>query len=205
MKKVLIINGMGGAGKDTFVNFLKEFIPTLHISIVDNVKQLAKSLGWNEKKDERGRKFLSDLKLAIDNYDNGNYKYITNIVKKFYNNQLDKPYELLCIDMREGNQIDMAKKDFAASTVFVDRKVPFISSNIADAGVYEYEYDYCINNNGSLIDLRETAFKFVEMLKKEEKGERSAPKEEPRKLSRQEVLNKFLELVKEFEELFNSI
>lgn len=205
MKKVLIINGMGGAGKDTFVNFLKEFIPTLHISIVDNVKQLAKSLGWNEKKDERGRKFLSDLKLAIDNYDNGNYKYITNIVKKFYNNQLDKPYELLCIDMREGNQIDMAKKDFAASTVFVDRKVPFISSNIADAGVYEYEYDYYINNNGSLIDLRETAFKFVEMLKEEEKCERPAPKEEPRKLSRQEVLNKFLELVKEFEELFNSI
>jgi len=61
MKKVLIINGMGGAGKDTFVNFLKEFIPTLHISIVDNVKQLAKSLGWNEKKDERGRKLSSLL------------------------------------------------------------------------------------------------------------------------------------------------
>ncbi|MBQ2884900.1 MAG: hypothetical protein IJE43_14170 [Alphaproteobacteria bacterium] len=204
MKKVLIINGMGGAGKDTFVNFLKEFIPTLHISIVDNVKQIAKELGWNEVKDEKGRKFLSDLKLAIDNYNNGNYKYVADIVKKFYENSALRQYELLCIDMREGNQINMAKKDFDAMTVFIDRNVPHISSNIADAGVYNYKYDYYIKNDGSLLDLRKSAHGFVKMLQQEEVKEKPN-KANANKLSREEMLNKFLELVKEFEELFNSI
>lgn len=165
MKKVLIINGMGGAGKDTFVNCLNELTPTLHVSIVDNVKQLAIQLGWDENKDDKGRRFLSDLKLAIDNYNDGNYKYIKTIVDKFYNNRLDQPYDLLCIDMREANQISKAKGDFNAISVFVERDVPFISTNIADAGVYDYKYDYCIDNNGTLEDLKEEAKKFINLLR----------------------------------------
>lgn len=202
MKKVLIINGMGGAGKDTFVDFLKEIIPTLHISIVDNIKQLAKQLGWDEKKDEKGRRFLSDLKVAIDNYDDGNYKYVENIVRKFYNNQLDAPYELLCIDMREGHQIEKAKKDFKAITVFVDRNVPSISSNLADAGVYNFKYDYYIENNGTLLELKQKARQFVNTLKStntiNQKNEADS-----HSMNKEDMLNKFMKLIEDFEVLFN--
>ena len=69
MKKVFIINGAAGVGKDTFVEiakykiFIKTGLPTYNISSVDNVKTAAKILGWDGEKDARGRKFLSDLKI----------------------------------------------------------------------------------------------------------------------------------------------
>ena len=52
MKKILVINGMAGAGKDTFVSFLKQYFNILHISMVDIAKKAAKDAGWNGEKDE---------------------------------------------------------------------------------------------------------------------------------------------------------
>lgn len=68
MKQILIINGSGGVGKDTFVDLLGEFVPVKHDSIVNPTKSLAKQVGWDGKKDERDRKFLAELKSLIDEY-----------------------------------------------------------------------------------------------------------------------------------------
>ena len=63
MKEIVVINGSGGVGKDTFVQFCNEYTPIMNISSVDKVKEAAKVLaGWNGEKDEKSRKFLSDLK-----------------------------------------------------------------------------------------------------------------------------------------------
>ena len=37
-KSIIIINGTGGAGKDTFVNFCAEVTGVLNVSTVDKVK-----------------------------------------------------------------------------------------------------------------------------------------------------------------------
>ena len=56
-KNIVIINGTGGAGKDTFVSFCSEFVKVLNVSSVDKVKEAAKILvGWNGEKDEVSRK-----------------------------------------------------------------------------------------------------------------------------------------------------
>ena len=61
-KQVIIINGTGGSGKDTFVRFCSEFAKVTNISSVDKVKEAAKILvGWNGEKHEKARKLLDDL------------------------------------------------------------------------------------------------------------------------------------------------
>ena len=48
MKEIVVINGSGGVGKDTFVQFCGEYTPIMNISSVDKVKEAAKVLaGWN--------------------------------------------------------------------------------------------------------------------------------------------------------------
>ena len=104
-KQVYIINGAAGVGKDTFVEiakhhfFIKTGLPTYNISSVDNVKAAAKILGWDGQKDEKGRKFLSDLKdLSSWNYE-GPYKYMSDEVeskdKGFFFLHIREPMERL--------------------------------------------------------------------------------------------------------------
>lgn len=159
IKKIFILNGTGGSGKDTFAECLNKIIPTQHISIVDKAKLIAKKIGWKGEKTEKDRKFLSDIKLAIDNYDDSNFEYIKNAVEVF---KQDKEHNILCIDMRERNQIARAKKEFGAQTILIERdQVKNILSNPGDADVYNTVYDYTIDNSGSLDDLQGIAQEFI--------------------------------------------
>lgn len=160
MKQILIINGSGGVGKDTFVDLLATLTTVYHTSIVNPVKELASRIGWNGGKTERDRKFLSDMKVLIDEYNDGNYQKMAKIMNDFKNGKIDA--KILCIDMREKHQIEKAKKEFGAKSVLVTRdSVEHITSNIADAGVFDIEYDYHIENNGTLDDLLEKAKQFL--------------------------------------------
>ena len=88
MKEILIINGSGGVGKDTFVGCLSRFKKVYHTSIVNPVKELAKQAGWDGGKTERDRKFLSDLKVLIDTYNDNNYKSMEKDMQDFKGNNL---------------------------------------------------------------------------------------------------------------------
>ena len=63
MKEIIIINGSGGVGKDTFIAMCDKYTYTKNYSSVDEIKCVARQLGWNGGKTEKDRKFLSDLKL----------------------------------------------------------------------------------------------------------------------------------------------
>lgn len=90
MKEIVVINGSGGVGKDTFVQFCGEYAPIMNISSVDKVKEAAKVLaGWNGEKDEKSRKFLSDLKELGIEYNDAPFKYISNMAEEF-KNQINK-------------------------------------------------------------------------------------------------------------------
>ena len=164
MKEILIINGSAGVGKDTFVGCLKNFANVYHSSIVNPVKKIAGLIGWNGQKTEKDRKFLSDLKKLIDDYNDKNYEVMAELMQAFRTRETS--FDLLCIDMREKEQIERARQEYGAKSVLVRRdSIPHITSNMADAGVFDITYDYYIDNNGTIEELNEKAYKLILLLK----------------------------------------
>lgn len=158
-KQIYILNGMGGCGKDTFAKFLGEVRTVFKYSSVDRVKQIAYECGWDGGKTEKDRKFLSDLKCLLTDYNDLPFMDVTNRVVDF---KYDEDYSVMLIDIREPKEIDRAKEAYGAKTILIKNdRIPFISSNMADANVYNYTYDYVIENNGTLEEFREKVHEFA--------------------------------------------
>jgi len=151
-KVIVVINGGAGVGKDTFISFFGKYVPTAYIHIADFAKTIARSIGWNGRKDEKGRRLLSDIKVAIDNYNDGNFNKICEETEKFLSDHSEYAgKQCLYIAMREPADIERFQAKYkATSLLIVNNNVTPITSNIGDAGVSGYNYDYVITNNGSL-------------------------------------------------------
>jgi dephospho-CoA kinase len=161
-KKVFIVNGMGGCGKDTFAEILKKHVTVYKYSSINAVKRIASECGWDGGKTEKDRKFLSDLKLLLTEYTNLPFMDVANKVSDFMD---DRWYKIMLIDIREPNEIERAAKAFNAKTILIKNdRVPFIESNMADANVYNYTYDYVIENNGTLEEFEKNIIEFYNSL-----------------------------------------
>ena len=166
-KRIFIINGSGGVGKDTFVAlFAKHYgeEKVWNYSSVTKVKRIAKEIGWTGAKTEKDRKFLSDLKLLTTEYNDMPMEDLKAKVKEF-NRSLKA--EILFLHIREPEEIEKAVKEFSAETILIRRDwIPQITSNMADANVYNYNYDITIHNDGSLEDYENITKQFVKDVKK---------------------------------------
>lgn len=159
--KIVIINGKPTSGKDTFVNMCKLIDPKIqNYSTVDGVKDVARKMGWNEDKSEKGRKLLSDLKDLWDNYNHG---ATNNTIKRamHYSDLLDElgMDSAVFIHCREPEKIAEMKASFEESgysvvTLLIKRSsVESVESNHSDRDVENYNYDVAISNDGTLDDL----------------------------------------------------
>lgn len=161
MKKVFILNGVGASGKGEFAARVGKYIPTIKYSIVDIVKESAKILGWDGGKTEKDRRFLSDMVDLATKYNDSPYNDVARLVDAFDN---ELPEDVLIIDMRDPKDIARAVKDFEAETILIKNpNVEKIESNHADANVNDYEYDYIIENDGTLEQLDKMAYLFCEL------------------------------------------
>ena len=161
MKKIVIINGGAGVGKSTFVNICKKYLKVSEASTVDLAKKAASILvGYNNEKDEITRKMLSDLKIVADNYNNNNMKYLCNRIEEFYKNDA----EILFLYIREPKDIQYISCKYNVKTLLIKNStVNPINSNIGDASVENYQYDYEIFNNG-IEDFEKEANNFIDWL-----------------------------------------
>lgn len=166
-KYIFIINGSGGVGKDTFVEFvsvelnniLKKFHTVINFSSVDKVKEIAREIGWNGKKSEKDRKFLSDLKILTSEYCDMPFKSMKNKVAEFME---DEESKFLFLHIREPNEITRAVKEFGAKTILVVRNtVKHIVSNMADENVFNYNYDFVIDNSYTKEELNNKVKDFI--------------------------------------------
>ena len=161
-KQIIIINGTGGSGKDTFVEFTMKYAKVMNFSSIDKVKEVAKVIGWDGGKTEKDRKFLSDLKRLTTEYNDMAFNSIADAVLVFKNSD----YEIMFIHIREPEEIKRAAQAFNAKTLLIKREgLANIASNYSDASVENYDYDYKIENT-TLEKLDEEAENFVKKLKK---------------------------------------
>lgn len=157
---IVIINGTGGCGKDTFVELVSKYNRVLNVSSVDKVKEIATLAGWTGGKEEVDRKFLSVLKRLTTEYNDMSFRDIEEKVSKFRNSDL----EVMFIHIREPEEIERAKNAFGAETLLIRRVgLSRITSNYSDANVENYTYDYIIENS-TLEELEKEAMNFVSNL-----------------------------------------
>lgn len=159
--RVFVINGTGGSGKDTFVEFFRSFYPkTVNISTIDPVKAIARMCGWDGSKTEKNRKFLSDLKDLLTEWNDVPFKDVKTKVESFGESE-----GYVFIHCREPKEIDKLKNEFNAKTILIKRFKENITSNHADAEVDNYDYDYVVNNTGTLNDLKIAVKNFIKTIK----------------------------------------
>ncbi len=161
MKKIYITNGSGTNGKDSFARAIAKYIPTYKYSSINLVKDMLKVAGIEEKaKTEEYRLLCSDLKDRLTKYDDIPFKDVLSIVTDFKRNLIDT--DVLLIDIREPEEIARAVETFGAETILVRNPNAIkIKSNHADRDVENYEYDYIIENDGTLEQLERVAKLFV--------------------------------------------
>lgn len=162
MKRIFILNGNAKSGKNIFVQFVNQFSPSIHYSYVDNTKEAAKQyFGWNGVKSEKDRKFLAELNVLTEDYNDMPFRDVSGVVNDFINGLYDAAF--LFIDARELDVIERMKRKFGAETVYVTKpNTAPIRSNFADAQTGDdYNYDYYIENTGDLNDLNELAKMFT--------------------------------------------
>lgn len=159
--KVLIINGSGCSGKDTFVDQLEQLTSVYRYSTIDTIKGIAEAhFGWDGEKNVKGRKLLSDLKIASIEYNDMPHNEMKKIIG--YAEQSGQ-YDIFTCIIRDISEIEKAINDIALKdkiiTILItsDRTKNNTYGNVADDNVMNYIYDYYIDNSGTIEDLKESA------------------------------------------------
>lgn len=158
MKKVIILNGGTGVGKDTFYKMVSKIIPSMRYSITSLPIELCEIAGYdNRVKSEKNKEFVHQMKLLLEWYNDTPFTDISGVIKDFFAGYYDE-IELLFVDITESKDIERAVKVFDAVPVLIRK------DDNADVDNYSV-YKYIINNNGLLEDLYDDAKCFVEWLR----------------------------------------
>lgn len=166
MKTIIIINGQGGSGKDTFIKLCAKNSDksVCSFSSISPYNEVAKMLGWNGVKDEVSRKFLSDLKYISSEYNNYPNKYLLYSVNR-------APEDSICfLHIREPEQIEnciemFEREGYNPITLLLIRYAePKEFGNVSDDFVFDYEYDYIISNDKDLNKLEDKSVNFMKRI-----------------------------------------
>lgn len=173
MRRTIIINGPANTGKDEIAKIAKKIldIPVYNISSITPVMEIAKLMGWDGKKDERSRELLSNLKDLWVEFNNGPINQLVKTVDEIDDRYNPPDPYLIFVHIREPEEIEKFKTNYPdTTTVLVKRDSIETYNNRADSFVNEYNYDYIIENNGTLVELEEsvrTLLKDINIIKED--------------------------------------
>ena len=150
-KAVIVINGAGGVGKDTLCDLASKHFKVRNISTITPIKELARMCGWDGRKDDKSRKFLSDMKRLTVEYNDFPTVWATAQFRDF----LTTDEEVLFVHIREPEEIAKYVKatDGRALTLLVrggERTRSAAYGNVSDDCVENYRYDYYFVNDRPL-------------------------------------------------------
>lgn len=161
------------SGKSQFCDFCIEYLNRrgaygTSISTVSLVKAIASTVGWDGIKSPEDRKFLSDLKKLLTDWNDVPYKSTADAIMQDYTKLrsfgVSEDKILFFVHCREPEEIEKFVERLGAKTILVHREEveELQQSNDSDEGVFNYEYDYIIENSGDLDDLYNKAMKFID-------------------------------------------
>lgn len=180
-QNIFLISGKVGVGKSSFAIACDTICKHMAfnsqvIAFADELKRIAMNLGWDRKKDEKGRKFLIDLGLAARNYD-------LDIWAKTLWNGIDDFADFIFVDdwrfINEYEFFNQLAKDPANSLqLFLIRiesperealKGSKLYNDESEIGLDNFDkslYNYIIVNDGTLEDLYNKALDVIKEVKK---------------------------------------
>lgn len=154
-KSIYIINGTGGAGKDTVCEMAGTLCRTRNVSSITPIVEIARFAGWDGVKTNEARRLLSRLKDAFTEYSDLSYRYCLRQAEEF----LAGPERLMFLHVREPEEIDRLKQALGpvCRTLLVRRNgvsgQPL--GNRSDDGVEDYHYDIILENDSDLESLKQ--------------------------------------------------
>jgi hypothetical protein len=161
---IVLISGKISAGKTTTATMLHEAFLYDNIGMIwrrsfaAKVKECAKDFyNWNERKDDRGRKLLQGIGRIGREYNKD--VWVNYIIEDLYDGI--PPDVVIIDDWRFPNEFDklnsLEKDLFIIVKVRVLRNVPEDDTDISEISLRDdMEYDFVIDNTGTLDDLRTT-------------------------------------------------
>ena len=172
--KVICISAKAQHGKDTSAIILKDIYEAegkrvLITHYADLLKYICKTFfGWNGEKDDRARKFLSDLKALTAAYNDFPTKWLCRQYETFLQND----EELMFVHIREGAEIDkfVLLTGGNAKTLLIrggERMRPKCETgygNASDDQVENYSYDYYFVNDKPLEETEASFLSFIESI-----------------------------------------
>lgn len=161
-KTTIIINGAGGCGKDTLIQILSNYYNVKNISSITPVKEIAKHCGWNGEKTDNARKFLSDLKKVLTEYNEFPMQYLI----KEQNDFLNDNNKLLFVHIREPKEIDKFKNQSKTKTytLLITPREDLqnkVYGNTSDDDVANYNYDFIFKNDKPLDIIEKQWIEFI--------------------------------------------
>ena len=151
-KRVFIINGSGGVGKDTVCAAAAKFWQVQNISSITPILDVARAAGWDGVKTPAARRFLSQLKEVCTEFNDLPFRYCMEQFEAFQGNKA----EILFVHIREPEEIARFRAAVGKScrTILVRR--PALErergrlGNHSDDDVANYAYDAVFENDGTL-------------------------------------------------------
>ena len=170
--KMYTISGAPRSGKNLFVSLVAEALGQDRVyetSTVEVVKDIAKYCGWTGEKSLKDRKFLSDLKDILEEWNDLSYRSIKRFVEDTYWWTINYPQlwekVVIFVHAREEKDINRLKKDYGAKSILIRNPIAESTtySNHADKNVLNSDYDIDIfNSNNSIEEFREIVKFFTE-------------------------------------------
>ena len=161
-KTIIIINGVGGCGKDTLIDLLKEQYKVKNISSITPIKEIAKHAGWNGEKTNKARKFLSDLKKLLTDFNELPQTYLLNEQEKF----LLSDEDIMFVHIREPHEISkfVSLTKCKTKTLLILPREELKNKdygNESDNNVYNYNYDLYFNSDKPLNEIAPIWLEFI--------------------------------------------
>ena len=188
---IILINGAGGNGKDTFINAVNKTLAVYNISTIDPIKTVASQLiditdnysdfekisGTTEmtNKSDRYREFLHEMKMAWSKFNDGPNVNMLGEIREVLNihEEGGEKYDAIFVHVREPEEIEELKNDIfryfgiGCVTMLVKGRIdPTEFTNNCDKNVYKYKHDLILANTGNTTVLDMQALFFATRLHK---------------------------------------